>query len=569
MPAFHYQQGDRPLEGYTIQHALGRGGFGEVYFATSDAGREVALKAVQNYEDIELRGIGHCMNLKSPHLVMIFDVKQGDDGTPWVIMEYVSGASLREILDASPQGIDPAQAMFFVRELAKGIDYLHGAGIVHRDLKPHNIFFEDGVVKIGDYSLSKVITVSHASGHTMTVGSVHYMAPEISMGRYDKTVDLYALGVMLYEMLTGKPPFDGESVGEILMKHLSGEVDVSVLEEPFAGVVRKAMDRDPAKRFQSAREMADALGCESTRVSDDSIPASLSLIGKKPVSPTNPLPPEPESLGIEDLADTVGARQATRDTAESETPSRRGDAHQVIDARLRRMADARYLTRVALSFVSTILLGVLAFVVTPEVAGDLDAIALVLMPVWIWLISMSLAMTIIFSQPPAPRWFTPLATRVWLLGVWALIYGLLHYVFNRIPFEDALAGCWAGGLTATLLMDWRCFADPQRPQRIRVGRTLIAGSVSGVAAGLYGVALGLNVFRLDFAILSMAATMAGAITVQLTSLWEEPDDSSWDQRDAMRTRTAPSHRSGHDRSRPKSPLIDSYCANSPTAERVS
>ena len=155
MAAFHYQPGDRPLEGYTIGHALGRGGFGEVYFATSDAGREVALKAVQNYEDIELRGIGHCMNLKSPHLVMIFDVKQGLDGTPWVIMEFVSGASLREILDASPEGITPEQALFFVRELARGIDYLHDAGIVHRDLKPHNIFFEDGIVKIGDYSLSK------------------------------------------------------------------------------------------------------------------------------------------------------------------------------------------------------------------------------------------------------------------------------------------------------------------------------------------------------------------------------------------------------------------------------
>ena len=98
MPNYRYQQGDQPLEGYTIQYALGRGGFGEVYFGVSDSGREVALKAVQNYEDVELRGISHCMNLKSPHLVTIFDVRRGQGGVPWVIMEYVSGPSLHEVL---------------------------------------------------------------------------------------------------------------------------------------------------------------------------------------------------------------------------------------------------------------------------------------------------------------------------------------------------------------------------------------------------------------------------------------------------------------------------------------
>ncbi len=259
MAAYHYQQGDRPLDGYTIRYALGRGGFGEVYFAVSDAGREVALKAVQNFEEIELRGIGHCMNLKSPHLVMIFDIKHATDGMPWVIMEYVSGPSLREVLDESPDGLGIDQAKFFLRELAKGLSYLHEAGVVHRDLKPHNVFFEDGIVKIGDYSLSKVITASHRSGNTMTVGRVHYMAPEISLGRYDRTVDIYALGIMLYEMLAGQPPYVGESMGEVLMKHLSSDPDVSQLPEPFAGVIVKAMQRDPANRFQTAQEMVEAV----------------------------------------------------------------------------------------------------------------------------------------------------------------------------------------------------------------------------------------------------------------------------------------------------------------------
>src|SRR3954464_14139592 len=89
MRGYRYKHGDRPLEGYTVQRAAGRGAFGEVYYALSDSGREVALKVVQAYEQVELRGIGQCMNLKSPHLVSVFDVREGESGQPVVIMEYV------------------------------------------------------------------------------------------------------------------------------------------------------------------------------------------------------------------------------------------------------------------------------------------------------------------------------------------------------------------------------------------------------------------------------------------------------------------------------------------------
>ena len=268
MPAYRYRQGDRPLDGFTIEHGVGRGGFGEVYYAVSDSGRQVALKSLHQFEDIELRGIGHVMNLKSPHLISIFDVKRSERGEPFVIMEYVSGPSLRELLDDHPTGMGADKAAFFVREIAKGLTLLHDSGIVHRDLKPHNIFYEDGYVKIGDYSLSKVITASHRSGHTMTVGSVHYMAPEIGMGNYDKTVDIYSLGILLYEMIKGVPPFRGESMGEVLMKHLSHAVDLSGIAEPYASVIRKSLAKDPMDRYQTSEEMVEALfGADHVRES--------------------------------------------------------------------------------------------------------------------------------------------------------------------------------------------------------------------------------------------------------------------------------------------------------------
>ena len=280
MQGFQYQFGDRPLEGYTIQRALGRGGFGEVYYALSDSGRQVALKVIQGYEQIELRGVSQCMNLKSPHLVTIFDVRHNDQGKPFVIMEYVSGPPLRDLLDQCPAGLGTQKAAFFLREIGKGLTYLHDCGIVHRDLKPGNIFYEDGYVKIGDYGLSKAMSASRHSGQTVTVGTVHYMAPEIGAGNYDRSIDIYALGVLLYEMLTGQVPYLGASPGEILMKHMMSEPDVRSIEEPFASVIRRAMVKDPALRYQTVQEMVEAVfGAEHIQNSVSHFsPASLSMV---------------------------------------------------------------------------------------------------------------------------------------------------------------------------------------------------------------------------------------------------------------------------------------------------
>lgn len=256
---FTYPSGSRPLEGFTIKRGIGHGGFGEVYYALSDGGKEVALKLIRRNLEVELRGIRHCLNLKHPNLLSIYDIRRDQAGDNWVVMEYVTGQSLEEVIAAHGRGMPQDEALAWFGGIAAGVACLHDHGIVHRDLKPGNVFCDQGVVKLGDYGLSKFISCSRRSGQTESVGTVHYMAPEIANGRYGKEIDIYALGVILYEMLTGRVPFEGESVGEVLMKHLTTPPDVSMLAEPFRSVIARALEKDPARRFASVPEMLAAL----------------------------------------------------------------------------------------------------------------------------------------------------------------------------------------------------------------------------------------------------------------------------------------------------------------------
>ena len=258
---FVYASGARPLAGYTIKRGVGSGGFGEVYYAVSDAGKDVALKLIRRNLDTELRGMRQCLNLKHPNLLSLYDIRVDDSGDTWIVMEYVSGKSLEAVLAEHPQGLPVDEALAWFRGIAAGVAYLHDHGIVHRDLKPGNIFSDEGIVKVGDYGLSKFISCSRRSGHTESIGTVHYMAPEVAHGRYGKELDIYALGAVLYELVTGRVPFDGESVGEVLMKHLTAQPDVSGLAEPYRTVVARALDKDPAKRFATVGQMLAAVEC--------------------------------------------------------------------------------------------------------------------------------------------------------------------------------------------------------------------------------------------------------------------------------------------------------------------
>src|SRR3954454_6848796 len=152
---FTYGSGSRPLDGFTIKRGVGKGGFGEVYFAISDGGKEVALKLVKGDAQAELRGVAQCLNLKHPNLVWLYDLRMDGLGNHWVVMEYVAGEPLNAHLARHPGGLPSETARDWFLGLCRAVCHLHDQGIVHRDLKPANVFLENGTVKVGDYGLSK------------------------------------------------------------------------------------------------------------------------------------------------------------------------------------------------------------------------------------------------------------------------------------------------------------------------------------------------------------------------------------------------------------------------------
>ncbi|HKA07567.1 MAG TPA: serine/threonine-protein kinase [Gemmataceae bacterium] len=256
---FTYRWGQRPLEGFTIKRGLGQGGFGEVYFAVSDGGKEVALKLlVRGRTDTELRGISNCLNFKHPNLVHLYDLKTDERGDHWLVMEYVHGEPLNAVLNRNPKGLPPDQARDWFLQVAHAVAYLHDHAVIHRDIKPGNVFVEHGMLKLGDYGLSKTVSANSLT-QSANVGTVYYMAPEVGKGACTKHVDMYACGVMFYEMLTGEVPFRGDSWAEVALRH---QTDTPVLDRvppEYLAIIEKALNKKPENRFADMDEMIRAV----------------------------------------------------------------------------------------------------------------------------------------------------------------------------------------------------------------------------------------------------------------------------------------------------------------------
>jgi eukaryotic-like serine/threonine-protein kinase len=251
---------------YRAIELLGSGGMAEVYLAHDAVlDRDVALKVLsRRYADddevierfrSEARSAAA---LSHPNIVSIYDRGETEDGTYYIVMEYVAGGILSErILRVGPFPTPTAAAVAI--QVAEALEEAHRRGIVHRDVKPQNILVtESGDVKVADFGIARAASSATLTRTGIVLGSVHYMSPEQALGLHvGPRSDLYSLGAVLYEMLTGEPPYDAENPISIAMKHVDGflrppqEVDPSISEGMNAITVR-LLAKDPEERYADA-----------------------------------------------------------------------------------------------------------------------------------------------------------------------------------------------------------------------------------------------------------------------------------------------------------------------------
>jgi eukaryotic-like serine/threonine-protein kinase len=260
---------------YRIERELGAGGMATVYLARDlRHDRKVALKLLRPElaailgADRFLAEIKTTANLQHPHILSLFDSGEAD-GLVYYVMPFVDGESLRDRLKREHQ-LPVEEAVRIAREVADALEYAHQHGIVHRDIKPENILLHGGHAQVADFGIA--LAASRSEGGTrmtetgMSLGTPHYMAPEQAMGEKEITprADIYALGCVLYEMLTAEPPFQGATAQAIIARVMTEEPRSLTLQRKsipphVEAAVQTALEKLPADRFASAAQFAEAL----------------------------------------------------------------------------------------------------------------------------------------------------------------------------------------------------------------------------------------------------------------------------------------------------------------------
>jgi beta-lactam-binding protein with PASTA domain len=273
---------------YRILRRIGSGGMADVYCAEdTHLGRQVALKVLhrrfaQDEEFVERfrREASAAAGLQHPNVVGVFD-RGRHDGTYYIAMEHLPGRTLKEIVEAEAP-LAQERVVDFGLQILQAAGFAHRHGVIHRDFKPHNVIVDDrSHAKVTDFGIAR----AGASEMTETgsiMGTAQYLSPEQAQGHaVTATSDLYSIGVMLYEMLAGRLPFEGDSAVAIALKHLSeAPVPISQLRPDvhpaLESVVMAALAKDPARRWQSAEDFGEALAAAGAQLGDASAGGSTS-----------------------------------------------------------------------------------------------------------------------------------------------------------------------------------------------------------------------------------------------------------------------------------------------------
>ena len=245
------------IEGYRLVTLLGQGGFGQVWKATGPDGVEVALKFLPQAaqaSQTEWKALEILRGIRHPHLLALLGYWE----TPiWLILGMeLADASLYDRLLETPQGIPVGELLPLIRQAAACIDCLHESSLHHRDIKPHNLLLKEGIVKVADFGLARLVTHS-ITGHTGNM-TMAYAAPEFFDGRTARHSDQYSLAVTYCQLRTGRLPFEG-SAAQVIAGHLTKQPDLSMLSPAEREVVKKALSKRPESRWPSCTMFAEAI----------------------------------------------------------------------------------------------------------------------------------------------------------------------------------------------------------------------------------------------------------------------------------------------------------------------
>ena len=258
---------------YEILEQVGMGGMARVFRGLDHRlNRQVAVKILRDdlAEDAELRRRFHeesqaVAMLSHPNIVAVYDVSRSSD-VEYIVMELIDGITLKQYMQKKGNKLNWREALHFITQIVKALGHAHSRGIIHRDIKPHNIMvLRDGSVKVADFGIARVASGGHSTLTQEALGSVHYISPEQARGsRIDARSDLYSAGVVLYEMITGRLPFEGDTPVAVAIQHINSiplsprEIDPAI-PEALEAITMKAMAPNPDNRYASADEMLSDL----------------------------------------------------------------------------------------------------------------------------------------------------------------------------------------------------------------------------------------------------------------------------------------------------------------------